>query len=62
MRNKDGSPITTHSTAFVPHLIIKDGIKRLNQPGKSGDVIRTALRLIGLQIPQAVTERTLVDI
>ena len=62
MRNKDGSPNTTLSTALVPHLIIKDGFKGLNQRGKSGDVIRTVLRLIGLQIPQAVTERILVDI
>lgn len=27
IRNEDGSPNTTPSTALVPHLIIKDGLR-----------------------------------
>ncbi len=62
MRNQDGSSNTTHSTALVPHLIIRDGFKGPIQPGKLGDVAPTILRLMGLEIPQAMTGRVLVDI
>lgn len=62
MRNQDGSPNTTHSTALVPHLIIRDGFKGPIQPGKLGDVAPTILRLMGLEIPQAMTGRVLVNI
>ena len=62
MRNQDGSPNTTHSTALVPHLIIRDGFKGPIQSGKLGDVAPTILRLMGLGIPQSMTGRVLVDI
>ncbi len=62
MRNQDGSPNTTHSTALVPYLIIKDGFKGPIQSGKLGDVAPTILWLMGLEIPQVMTGRVLVDI
>lgn len=44
------------------HLIIKDGFKGLIQPGKSGNVAPTVLHLMGLQTPQPMTRRGLVNI
>ena len=61
MRNQDGTPNTAHSTALVPHLIIKDGFAGPVQPGKLGDVASTILRLMGLPIPQKMTGSVLVD-
>ncbi len=62
MQNPNGSPNTTHSTALVPHLIIKDGFKGPIQPGKLGDIAPTILRLMGVQIPEEMTGRVLVNI
>ena len=61
MRNKDGSPNTAHSTALVPHLIIKDGFKGPIHPGKLGDVAPTILFLMGLTIPDRMTGDVLVS-
>ena len=60
MRNEDGSPNTTHSTALVPHLIIRDGVKGPIQPGKLGDIAPTILRLMGLPIPKQMTGAVLI--
>lgn len=62
MRNQDGSPNTTHSTALVPHLIIRNGFHGPIRPGKLGDVAPTILRLMGLSIPRSMTGNVLVDI
>lgn len=60
MQNEDGSPNTAHSTALVPHLIIKDGVHGPIQPGKLGDVAPTILHLMGLSIPSSMTGEVLV--
>ncbi len=62
MQNEDGSPNTAHSTALVPHLIIKDGFSGSIHPGKLGDVAPTILHLMGLPCPKKMTGRTLVKI
>ena len=62
MKNPDGSPNTAHTTALVPHLIIRPGFEGPIRPGKLGDVAPTILRLMGLEIPEAMTGEVLVDL
>ena len=62
MRNEDGSPHTAHTTALVPHLIIKDGFLGPIRSGKLGDVAPTILKLMGLPIPGTMTGSVLVDV
>jgi 2,3-bisphosphoglycerate-independent phosphoglycerate mutase len=61
MRNPDGSPNTAHTTALVPHLVIAEGVRGPIRHGKLGDVAPTALRLMGLPIPEAMTGEVLVE-
>ena len=62
MKNPDGSPNTAHTTALVPHLILRDGFAGPIRDGKLGDVAPTILRLMGLEAPPAMTGTPLVDI
>ncbi len=62
MRNEDGSPHTAHTTALVPHLIIRDGFSGPIRPGKLADVAPTILKLMGLPIPESMKGSVLVDI
>ena len=62
MRNPDGSPNTAHTTALVPHLIIKDGFNGPVQDGKLGDVAPTILALLGETPPEAMTGEVLVGL
>ena len=62
MRNEDDSPHTAHTTALVPHLIIRDGFRGPIRPGRLGDVAPTILKLMGLPIPETMTGDVLVDI
>ncbi|NNF57592.1 MAG: 2,3-bisphosphoglycerate-independent phosphoglycerate mutase [Rhodothermaceae bacterium] len=61
MRNPDGSPNTAHTTALVPHLLIRDGFEGPIKPGKLGDIAPTILTLMGLAIPAAMTGEVLVE-
>ena len=60
MRNPDGSPNTAHTTALVPHLLIRDGFDGPIKPGKLGDIAPTLLRLMGLPLPVAMTGECLI--
>ena len=60
LRNPDGSPNTAHTTALVPHLIVREGFDGPIRPGKLGDVAPTILRLMGLPQPAAMTGTPLV--
>jgi 2,3-bisphosphoglycerate-independent phosphoglycerate mutase len=51
MRNPDGTPNTAHTTALVPHLIVKEGFNGPIRPGKLGDVAPTILTLLGERRP-----------
>ncbi len=62
MRNEDGSPHTAHTTALVPHLIIRDGFLGPIRPGKLGDIAPTILSLMGLPIPETMTGNVLVEV
>ncbi|WP_185286369.1 2,3-bisphosphoglycerate-independent phosphoglycerate mutase [Chryseobacterium indologenes] len=61
MINPDGSPNTQHSTNLVPFIVMdKDHTWNL-KPGKLGDVAPTILKVMGVQIPDAMTGNVLVD-
>ena len=60
MRNPDGSPHTAHTTALVPHLIIKDGFSGPIRPGKLGDIAPTILKLLGQEKPGEMTGEALI--
>lgn len=60
MKNPDGSPHTAHTTALVPHLIIKEGFESPIQDGKLGDIAPTILTLLGEPVPEAMTGDVLV--
>ncbi len=60
MRNPDGSPHTAHTTALVPHLIIKDGFSGPIKNGKLGDIAPTILALLEEPIPEEMTGDVLV--
>lgn len=60
MRNPDGSPHTAHTTALVPHLIIKPGFEGPIKPGKLGDIAPTILALLGEAPPAEMTGTVLI--
>ena len=60
MRNADGSPNTAHTTALVPHLVLRPGFSGPVRPGVLGDVAPTILDLMGVEKPAAMTGRSLV--
>ncbi len=60
MRNEDGTPNTAHTTALVPHLIIKEGFHGPIRPGKLGDIAPTILHLLGLPHPEVMTGEVLI--
>lgn len=60
MINEDGSVHTAHTTALVPHLIIKEGFEGPIKHGKLGDVAPTILHLMGIDIPPEMTGEVLI--
>ena len=62
LRNPDGTPHTAHTTALVPHLIIKDGFEGPIKDGKLGDIAPTILTLLGEPIPDAMTGEVLISL
>jgi 2,3-bisphosphoglycerate-independent phosphoglycerate mutase len=61
MRNPDGTPHTAHTTALVPHLLLKDGFAGPIRPGKLGDVAPTILCIMGIAQPAEMTGEALVN-
>ncbi len=61
MKNPDGSPHTAHTTALVPHVIVKDGVGGPVRDGKLGDVAPTILALMGEPAPETMTGEVLVE-
>lgn len=59
MINPDGSPNTAHTTNPVP-LILVDPKKRTIQNGILGAIAPTVLHLMGVPIPKAMTEKSLI--
>ncbi len=61
MINPDGSVHTAHTTALVPHIIVKEGFDGPLKPGKLGDIAPTCLALMGLDIPEEMTGEVLLE-
>jgi 2,3-bisphosphoglycerate-independent phosphoglycerate mutase len=59
MLEDDGSPNTSHSLNPVPFLITRAGVE-LDGPGILADVAPTALQLLGLPKPAAMSGRSLI--
>lgn len=59
MLEPDGSPNTAHTTNPVPFIVTVSGIS-LDQGGVLADVAPTALSLLGIEQPEAMTGRSLV--
>ncbi len=59
MLEPDGSPNTAHSTNPVPLIVTASGV-RLREGGVLADVAPTALELLGIPPPEAMTGRTLI--
>ena len=56
----DGSPNTAHSTNPVPLIVTRPGL-RLREAVILGDVAPTVLQLLGLDQPDALTGRSLIE-
>lgn len=60
MENPDGSPHTAHTTARVPHIVVKDGFDGPVEDGKLGDVAPTILALLGEDVPETMKGDVLI--
>ena len=60
MLEPDGSPNTQHSLNPVPLIVTSPAVK-LEREGILADVAPTALELLGIAQPEAMTGRSLID-
>lgn len=58
--NADGTPNTAHSLNPVPIIVVSDRVKSVHN-GVLADVAPTVLKLMGLEQPQEMTGKVLVD-
>ncbi len=63
MIGPDGGPQTTHSVNPVPFLLAGEGLTtaRLRAGGRLADIAPTALAILGLAQPQAMTGTSLIE-
>lgn len=61
MMNPDGTPNTQHSTNLVPFIVMDKDHSWNLKPGKLGDVAPTILKVMGVEIPEAMTGDVLVS-
>jgi 2,3-bisphosphoglycerate-independent phosphoglycerate mutase len=61
MLEPDGSPNTAHSLNPVPLIVTSTGVRLSEQGGILADVAPTVLDLLGIEQPEAMTGRTLVQ-
>ena len=59
MLEPDGSPNTAHSTNPVPFIVTVNGVAV--EGGRLADVAPTVLKLLGIEQPEAMTGRALVQ-
>ena len=60
--DKDGNPLTAHTTNPVPFILISSDVHgTLASGGKLGDIAPTLLALEGLAVPAAMTGKNLYD-
>ncbi len=53
--DKDGNPLTAHTTNPVPLIFVGDIAGKLREGGKLGDVAPTLLRIMALPVPDRMT-------
>ncbi|MGI6203983.1 MAG: 2,3-bisphosphoglycerate-independent phosphoglycerate mutase [Anaerovoracaceae bacterium] len=61
MLDKDGNPVTKHSTNPVPLVNISDDPLPLREGGRLADLAPTLLDMMGLDKPQEMTGRSLLE-
>ncbi len=59
MVNEDGSPNTAHTTNPVPCILVDKDIKSIND-GILGDIAPTILKLMGIEKPELMTQKSLI--
>ena len=59
MRNPDGSPNTAHTTNPVPIILVDKQLTEINN-GILGDIAPTVLKLMGIEKPEAMTQKPLI--
>lgn len=60
MRNKDGTPCTTHTKSDAPFIIVSDEKYNLREDGKLANVSPTILDLFSIKKPKAFKENSLI--
>lgn len=60
MINPDGTPNTAHTTNLVPCILIDPEFKHI-QDGKLGDIAPSILKMMHLDIPEAMTGKVLIS-
>ena len=60
MINEDGSPNTAHTTNLVPFILVDKDYSGPIRNGKLGDLAPTILKLIGIDIPPAMSGECLL--
>lgn len=60
MKNKDGSPCTTHTTSDAPFIIVDKNKYDLINSGKLANVSPTILHLFNIKPPKEFTEKSLI--
>lgn len=63
MIDTDGGPFTAHTVGDVPLILVSDRLKqaKLREDGILADIAPTLLELIGLDVPQEMTGKTLIQ-
>jgi 2,3-bisphosphoglycerate-independent phosphoglycerate mutase len=59
--NEDGTPNTAHTLNLVPFFVIDNEWKGTVKPGKLGDVAPSILKMMGLEIPAAMSGNVLIS-
>jgi 2,3-bisphosphoglycerate-independent phosphoglycerate mutase len=59
MINPDGSPNTAHTTNPVPLILVDNDINKI-EDGVLGDIAPTILKMMGVEQPKLMTQKTLV--
>ena len=59
--NEDGTPNTAHTLNPVPFFVIDNQWRGMVRPGKLGDVAPSVLKMMGLEIPAAMSGNVLIS-
>ncbi len=59
--NEDGTPNTAHTLNLVPFFVIDNEWRGTVKPGKLGDVAPSILKMMGLEIPVAMSGNVLIS-